>query len=686
MDSALFISSLFHFTGIIDRLLRHPIHNEKHRWRNLAICYSGLLIVVSVYSLAAQSGILPTFFVQGAGPTPIRQAVMAMTFLLYLVSAISLMMRFAQERVPFLYWYSLALALLSLSMVSNSLIHAMGSPMSWTARTAQYMAGIYFIFAVVSAKRSASSHGIGLDEAISELFHRSERKISTIYAHITDCYYELDRDWRFTRINDKALEFLGKSRLDVIGRKYWDVLPEGKGSIFEEQYGKALKEGVSVHFEVPSAIHKDRWVEIHAYPIDEGLSVYFRDITERKQVEQALRKSQEWFSKLFSLTPEPLALASLDSSIIREANRAYCELLGLSREDIIGKSSVELGIWPDPEERLKARDILVKHGSLRDFEFHLKTKSGEIRNVLLSIDTIDLDDIPYMLFSLRDVTERKQAEIALRKSEDRFRRIFESNMLPIAFWNADGFLTATNLAFCDLLGFSPEEVQAGAIKWTDVTPPDMLWRDRQGIDEINEKGFCTPYEKEFIHRDGRRIPIMVGGGMIGEARDQGVAFAIDLSELKTTQEALRQSEERLRMAKTAANLGIHDYDVATGSIGWDERVRELWGVERDTLITYEVFISGLHPDDRAPTQEAVDRVLAPGGDGKFYAEYRVRALNNGVERWVAATGHVTFAERSAARLVGTVQDITERKRMEESFAGPTPSLSERFRSARRNCE
>jgi PAS domain S-box-containing protein len=127
-----------------------------------------------------------------------------------------------------------------------------------------------------------------------------------------------------------------------------------------------------------------------------------------------------------------------------------------------------------------------------------------------------------------------------------------------------------------------------------------------------------------------------------------------------TEKQLREQEERLRLAKQAAMLGIHDYDVFSGRIEWDARVRELWGVEPEAPVTFETFIAGLHPDDRAKTQAAVDRALDPAGDGKYYAEFRVIHAKDHQTRWIAATGQVSFAGGRAIRLVGTVQDITER--------------------------
>lgn len=140
-----------------------------------------------------------------------------------------------------------------------------------------------------------------------------------------------------------------------------------------------------------------------------------------------------------------------------------------------------------------------------------------------------------------------------------------------------------------------------------------------------------------------------------------------LAEAARAEKALRQSEERLSIAREAAQIGVHDYDVVSGTIQWDERAREIWGIGPDEPVTSEVIMSGLHPDDRAPAQSVLDKALDPAGDGKYYAEYRVISRKDGIERWAAATGKAFFEKGRAIRLVCIVQDITERRRTEEEI-------------------
>ncbi len=131
-------------------------------------------------------------------------------------------------------------------------------------------------------------------------------------------------------------------------------------------------------------------------------------------------------------------------------------------------------------------------------------------------------------------------------------------------------------------------------------------------------------------------------------------------------EASRQeSAERLTLAASAAKIGTFDYNPVSGELQWDERCKALFGLPPDAKVTYDSsFLAGLHPEDRERTERAVDLAFDPDGPGAYNVEYRTIGLRDGVERWVAATGHVFFENRTPVRFVGTVIDISAQKRVE----------------------
>lgn len=142
---------------------------------------------------------------------------------------------------------------------------------------------------------------------------------------------------------------------------------------------------------------------------------------------------------------------------------------------------------------------------------------------------------------------------------------------------------------------------------------------------------------------------------------------LDKAHWRAMADARAQLQERLLLAKSAARLGIHDWDIRTGALQWDERTCELWGIKPGEAVTYDAFAAALHPDDRGQVQAAVDKSLEPHSDGQYSATYRVINRLDGVTRWIEAVGRVSFESGRAVRLVGTVRDITERKRAEETL-------------------
>jgi PAS domain S-box-containing protein len=118
-----------------------------------------------------------------------------------------------------------------------------------------------------------------------EALMQSERRIFEILSNIADCHYTLDKEWRVTRINDQALRYFGMRKESFLDQPFWEIFPIALGSVIKEQHKRAFSEQVPVHYELLSPITA-RWAEVHVYPSEGGLPVYFRDITERKRVEE----------------------------------------------------------------------------------------------------------------------------------------------------------------------------------------------------------------------------------------------------------------------------------------------------------------------------------------------------------------------------------------------------------------
>jgi PAS domain S-box-containing protein len=150
-------------------------------------------------------------------------------------------------------------------------------------------------------------------EAREQAVQQAVIERATLLESITDAFYALDRQWRFTYVNRRALDYYGKERAELLGKRLWDVFPTTRGSVFEEQYLRASREQCSVSFETLSPL-TDRWIEVHAYPTPQGLAVNFRDIGERREAD---RRKSEFLAVLAHELRNPLAPIGNGLQILR---------------------------------------------------------------------------------------------------------------------------------------------------------------------------------------------------------------------------------------------------------------------------------------------------------------------------------------------------------------------------------
>jgi hypothetical protein len=239
---------------------------------------------------------------------------------------------------------------------------------------------------------------------------QAQRRSETILRSITDAFITYDREWRFTYLNAEAERILRKPAIELLGHRVWDVFPGAEN--FRRELEKAVATGHAVHFEEFYAPF-EQWAEVHAYPSEEGLSVYFRDITDRKRADQALQRN-----------------------------------------------------------------------------------------------------------------------------ERRLRVLFDSDMVGMLLWTLDGRITGANDKFLKTIGYTRNELMSGGIRWPELTPPEFRPADEQALAQLKATGVDIPYEKEFVRKDGSRVPVIIGAAMLDELRQEGVAFVLDNT-------ARKQAEIRL---------------------------------------------------------------------------------------------------------------------------------------------
>ena len=156
-------------------------------------------------------------------------------------------------------------------------------------------------------------------------------------------------------------------------------------------------------------------------------------------------------------------------------------------------------------------------------------------------ETIDGEVRLYGIF--QDITERK-------RTEERFRRLVDSNAQAVIFWNTKGEITGGNDAFLLLVGYTREDLVAGRINWMAMTPPEYAKLDQKALEELAATGVCESYEKEWICQDGSRVPVLLGAAMFEDDPDEGVCFVLDLTERKKLEQQFLRAQ-RMRKHRHA---------------------------------------------------------------------------------------------------------------------------------------
>ena len=256
------------------------------------------------------------------------------------------------------------------------------------------------------------------------------------------------------------------------------------------------------------------WIRMTSWPQhdSEGHMIYLvslaEDINDRKAAEErlaaaqdALRLSEEHYRVAFQTSIDAIVISRLEDGKYFDVNRAYLRMFGYERDEVIGRTSVELGIWPNPQERQRLVEALRKEPVCRDLEFQFVRKNGQKLWVLVSGSLMELDGVPSYLLVARDISDAKAAAEALRLSEERYRTIFQTTPDIIAINRlSDGKYIDCNQTFLDAVGYTREEVIGRTSLELGIWAND---RDRETMAEMmRESSNCRGFEAQFKKKNG----------------------------------------------------------------------------------------------------------------------------------------------------------------------------------------
>ena len=405
------------------------------------------------------------------------------------------------------------------------------------------------------------THLIGATVDITERKHaeqtlsESETRFRTLVANIPGAIYRcaVDREWTMSYLSDAIESIVGYPASEFIAnhtRSYASVIHPDDRQLVEEVTWASLQEHrpYVIEYRLVHANGTVRWV------YEKGQGVFSSngevrcldgaifDVTERKQAEQALRESEERFSKAFRTSPHPIGITEVVTGRCVEVNDACLEAFGFRREEVIGNTTFLLGIWPKLEDRARVIERLKTGQPMRNMEFALKTKSGAVRYFLASADLAELNGVLCVVTVANDITDRRLAEEALRISEERFAKAFQASPHPVVISELDsGLVVDANEAAWQLFGYRKDEV-VGLTTLQIGLWPSAEERARY-LDLLKRQGFIRNMEVRLRSKSGDIRQCLLSSELIElNGKQCSVTVGDDITESRRLEKALRLTQ------------------------------------------------------------------------------------------------------------------------------------------------
>jgi len=302
------------------------------------------------------------------------------------------------------------------------------------------------------------------------------------------------------------------------------------------------------------------------------------EIAERRKTETALRNSEQQFRFAYQTNPDAIAVNRLQDGVYVEVNDEFCRVTGYSRDEVIGRSTMELLVWDDEEKRRGFVKRLRRESAVRNFEAGFRLKNGSVRVGLISGTLFEQEGVPHMLTVTRDIMERKAQEEALKHSEEKLRSLVESSPMGILIVQGDPpRIVFANSPMYDLVQWSPEELSAMTEEdLATIFQPDDWGRFRSHyLRRLSEPTLPAHYEVPVIRKDGARrwVEIYVTSIQFAGQPSAQCCF-IDITDRKRAEEERRlflaraQESQRLESLGHMAGAIAHDFNnLLTGVLG-----------------------------------------------------------------------------------------------------------------------
>ncbi|RPI38988.1 MAG: PAS domain S-box protein [Methanoregulaceae archaeon] len=728
------LSAVFYLTGAVLTFIRSKTPETSGDSWKIAAAAAGIIIFVAAFIILAIAGSIPPFFIAGSGPTVLRQVILSNAIVILAIASILLFHIYRQKREDFFFWYSVSLAVIAVGLDAALFTPALGSPVNWVSRVMQYVGAGFALVAIIVAGRFARDQGHSLEETLSRFFSNAEAGYKSLIETATDAIVVFDADDRVIVWNRAAETMIGYSESEALGSSFTQLaVPDesagiiknnfrshgipGAGSAVQKPVGCMIrrKDGSAFPAEVSSSRHMVGRTEVSTSII--------RDLTDRMRADEALHEREAELSFILKLND---ALSQLEDPVQIQATAAQLvgEYLGADRvfySEIVIEDGIEITVIKRDYHRPGVSSLTgrfpFKKFSHTDYENYRAGQTVSSPNVFTDgrepsqseayrmADTAAFIGVPLVkqgkLISVLGIlqtqprnwtpeeirlaeqtvdrtwqaVQRARAEEALRESEIRFRLALKNTPVSVALQDTDlvyrWAYNQTTHRTDEIVGRTDADLFA---------PEDVAWLTplKRRIIETGE----DVHTANWLTSNGQRVyldiffePLRDPAGLITGI---GIA-AVNLTGLKIAESALSESEERMRIALEAADLGTWSFDLATGIADHSPRHDQIFGYSEPVPEwSYEISIRHMLPEFHAVARGAVEEGLKTG---VVSFEARVQWPDGSIH-WINPFGRVQYNNHGKpVRIAGVVSDITERKKAEAQVRDSYKTFSDLIEGA-----
>ncbi len=484
-----------------------------------------------------------------------------------------------------------------------------------------------------------------------------------------------DADGNFLYANRKTFTLHGCSEQDFLATNLHQLDVPGSAKFIDDRIQTIAKQG-EASFEVEHYRKDGTTIPLH---VDTklarwgGQSVFLSvatDVSDLKRTEQAVRERETILRGILDAVGESVFLMDTQGMIVT-CNQTTANRLGRTPEDLVGHSIYDFIPAEVAQSRRTRIEQVIRSGKWVRFEDQRDGRWFEHTAYPVLDDTGKVAKIA--IFG-RDISDRRQNELLLQQATERLELAKEATGAGVWDWDILGGNITWSPEMFTLFGLNASEATASFEAWNAALHPDDLTVAHNRIEQAIQDRAPLRSEYRVVHPDGQVHWILALGKTIYAADGQAARMTgvcLDITESKLAEYTLRQSEEKLRIALDAAEMGTWIYTFDSQMCEYDERAQRLYGLSGPLFHHDEQGVRGIvHPDDVKNMWQAVQHACHDTSAGRYQAEYRIRRLEGGW-RWLGVWGQIEFSETSTdrrpVRMVGASRDITPRKQAEEQL-------------------